>query len=155
MNASRMHVVVAVILWAAVLGSSLAWTQGPSPTKHLGTKERARVALSHALPKLDGKHLKATVVEVHYGPGEFSPPHSHPCAVIGYVVEGALRTQVKGEPEATYKAGESFYEAPNGVHVVSANASQTETATFIAYFVCDHNTPLSSDVPEIATPGGK
>jgi quercetin dioxygenase-like cupin family protein len=62
---------------------------------------------------------------------------------------------VKGEPEAIYRAGESFYEAPNGVHVVSANASQTEAATFIAYFVCDHNTPLSSDVPERVTPGGK
>ena len=155
MNASRMRVGIAAILYSAVLGSQLAWTQGPSPIKHLGTKERARVALSHALPKLDGEHLKATVVEVHYGPGESSPPHSHPCAVIGHVVEGALRTQVKGEPEATYRAGESFYEAPNGVHVVSANASQTEAATFVAYFVCDHDTPLSSDVPEIATPGGK
>jgi quercetin dioxygenase-like cupin family protein len=154
-NAFRRRVEVAVILGAAVLGSSLAWTQGPSPMKHPETKERARVALSQALPKLNGDHLKATVVEVHYGPGESSPPHSHPCAVIGYVVEGALRTQVKGEPEAIYKAGESFYEAPNGVHVVSANASQTEAATFIAYFVCDHNTPLSSDVPKIATPGGK
>jgi quercetin dioxygenase-like cupin family protein len=104
---------------------------------------------------LNGEHLKATVVEVHYGHGESSPPHRHACAVIGYVVEGALRTQVKGEPEAIYKAGESFYEAPNSVHLVSANASQTEAATFIAYFVCDHDTPLSSDVPEIATPGGK
>jgi len=155
MNASRMRVGVAVILYAAVLGSPLAWTQGPTPTKHPETKERARVALSHALPKLNGEHLKATVVEVHYGPGESSPPHSHPCAVIGYVVEGALRTQVKGEPEAIYKAGESFYEAPNSVHLVSANASQTEAATFIAYFVCDHDTPLSSDMPESATPGGK
>jgi len=125
------------------------------PTKHPETKERARVALSHALPELNGEHLKATVVEVHYGPGESSPPHSHPCAVIGYVVEGALRTQVKGQPEAIYKAGEGFYEAPNGVHLVSANASQTEAATFIAYFVCDHDTPLSRDVPEIAAPGGK
>ena len=155
MNASRVRVGVAVILCAAVLESPLAWTQGPSPTMHPETKERARVALSQALPKLNGDHLKATVVEVHYGPGEASPSHSHPCAVIGYVVEGALRTQVKGEPEAIYRAGESFYEAPNGVHVVSANASQTEPATFIAYFVCDHNTPLSSDVPERVTPGGK
>lgn len=69
MNASRMGVGVAVILCAAV-GSPLAWTQGPSPTKHPETKERARVALSHALPELNGEHLKATVVEVHYGPGE-------------------------------------------------------------------------------------
>jgi quercetin dioxygenase-like cupin family protein len=144
-----------LVLGAAALGSSLAWTQGPSRMNHLETKERARVALSQALPKLNGDHLKATVVEVHYGPGEFSPTHSHPCAVIGYVVEGALRTQVKGEPEAIYKAGESFYEAPNGVHIVSANASRTEPATFIAYFVCDHNTPLSVDIPGIATPGGE
>jgi quercetin dioxygenase-like cupin family protein len=154
MNASGMLVGVAVILCAAA-GSPLAWTQGPSPTKHPETKERARVALSHELPKLDGEHLRATVVEVHYGPGESSPPHSHACAVIGYVVEGALRTQVKGESEAIYKAGESFYEAPNGVHVVSANASQTEAATFIAYFVCEHDTPLTSDLPKIATPGGQ
>jgi quercetin dioxygenase-like cupin family protein len=155
MNASRMCVGVAVILYAAVLGSPLAWTQGPSPTKQPETKERARIALSHVLPKLNGEHLKATVVEVHYGPGESSPPHSHPCAVIAYVVEGALRTHVKGEPEVIYKAGEGFYEAPNGAHIVSANASQTEAATFIAYFICDHNTALSSEIAENATPGGK
>ena len=47
-------------------------------------------------------HVKTTLVEVNYGPGEASPPHSHPCAVIGYVVEGAIRTQVEGEPEHTY-----------------------------------------------------
>ena len=155
MNAFRMRVGVAVILWSAVLGSPMAWTQAPSGATHPETKKRARVALSQALPKLDGTHLKATVVEVHYGPGESSPPHSHPCAVIGYVVEGALRTRVKGEPEAIYKAGETFYEAPNGVHVVSANASQTEPATFISYFVCDHDTPLSSGVQETTHPGAK
>ena len=155
MTPYRIRVSVAVVLWTAALGRPLAESQAPYGTTHPETKERARVALSQVLPKLDGTHLKATVVEVHYGPGESSPPHSHPCAVIGYVVEGALRTQVKGEPEAIYKAGEAFYEAPNGVHVVSANASQSEAATFIAYFVCDHNAPLSRDVPESATPGGK
>jgi quercetin dioxygenase-like cupin family protein len=158
MIASRTVVGVAVLLYAAVLGIPLAWAQGPSPspaTKHPETRERARVTLSHALPKLNGEHLKATVVEVHYGPGESSLPHSHPCAVIGYVVAGALRTQVKGSAETTYKAGESFYEAPNRVHLISANASQIVPATFIVYFVCDHDTPLSRDVPEIAAPEGK
>jgi len=43
-----------------------------------GDQERAAFACSHALPKLDGNHLKATVVEVHYGTGESSPAHSHP-----------------------------------------------------------------------------
>jgi quercetin dioxygenase-like cupin family protein len=104
---------------------------------------------------LDGDHLKATVVEVHYAAGESSPPHSHPCAVIGYVIAGALRTRAGSEPEAIYRAGEGFYEAPNLVHELSANASQTEPATFLAYFVCDHDAPLSTDVPEPAHRGAK
>jgi quercetin dioxygenase-like cupin family protein len=113
------------------------------------TKDRARVVFAHALPHLDGNHLNATVVEVNYGPDEFSPPHTHPCAVVGYVVEGALRTRVAGESETVFKAGESFYEAPNSVHAVSANASSTEPAKLLAYFVCDHDTPLSRNVPDM------
>ena len=109
--------------------------------------EAARILFTHALPVLDGGRLTASVVEVTYGPGESSARHSHPCAVIGYVIEGAVRMQVKGEPEATYKAGQSFYEAPNGVHSISANASKTERARFLAYFTCDHETPLTVPAP--------
>jgi quercetin dioxygenase-like cupin family protein len=98
---------------------------------------------SHALPQLDGGHLKAIVVQVDYAPGESDKPHSHPCTVIGYVAQGAIRFQVKGGPESVYKAGESFYEAPNGVHQVSANASDKEPARLIAFFICDHETKLT------------
>lgn len=99
---------------------------------------------SHTLPQLDGSHLRAIVVEVNYAPGEADKPHSHPCTVIGYVAQGAIRFQVKGgAPEAVYKAGESFYEAPNGVHQVSANASDKEPAKLIAFFICDHEGPLT------------
>jgi quercetin dioxygenase-like cupin family protein len=99
---------------------------------------------SHSLPPLDGSHLHATVVEVNYAPGEADKPHSHPCTVIGYVAQGGIRFQVKdGGPVAIYKAGESFYEAPNGVHQVSANASDKEPAKLIAFFICDHETKLT------------
>jgi quercetin dioxygenase-like cupin family protein len=117
--------------------------------------EAARVVFTHGLPVLDGGRLEAKLVEVTYGPGESSHAHSHPCAVIGYVIEGAVRMQVKGEPEATYKAGQSFYEAPNGVHAISANASKTERARFIAYFTCDHEAPLTVAVPESKAGEGK
>jgi len=104
---------------------------------------------------MDGNHLGVTVVEVTYGPGGSSPAHSHPCPVIGYVVEGAYRTQVKGEPEATYRAGESFYEEPDGIHLISANASDQEPVRFIASFLCDREAPLSVDVPEtVSAPAG-
>lgn len=142
------------LLFATVAGS-LAWAKVQVGVSHSIAKQRARVVFSQALPKLDGDDLKATVVEVNYGPGESSPAHTHPCPVIGYVVEGAIRTQVKGESEMIYRAGESFYEAPNGIHAVSANAGKAEPAKFVAYFVCDRNTPLSTDVPAARTPGGK
>jgi quercetin dioxygenase-like cupin family protein len=142
------------ILYFALVASSAAPPQ-TGGSASLDKVERARIAFAHALPELDGRHLKATLVEVTYGPGESSMPHSHPCAVIGTMLEGALRMQVKGEPERTYKAGESFYEAPNGVHQVSANASQQGRARFLAYFVCDHEGPLSVDAPQSERAEGK
>lgn len=113
----------------------------------LSSGEEAQEVFTHALPALDGGHLTAHVVEVTYGPAEASKTHSHPCAVIVFVIEGAVRMQVKGEPEAIYKAGQSFYEAPNGIHAISANASKTKPARFLAYFTCDHETPLTVAKP--------
>ena len=115
------------------------------------TKSTAdRVVLSRSLPVMKGDKLRITVLEVAYAPGEASPAHSHPCPVVAYVVSGAIRSQVKGEPEAVYRAGESFFEPANGVHLISANASKTERAKFVAYFLCDHETKLS--VPPIDSP---
>src|ERR1700690_813231 len=107
-----------IISTAAVAGGRLVIARAASERTQEKI-ERSRVAFSHDLPPLLGDKLSVTIVEVNYGPGESSEPHSHPCPVIGYVLEGTLRTQVKGEPEATYKAGESFYEGPNGVHLIS------------------------------------
>jgi quercetin dioxygenase-like cupin family protein len=112
-----------------------------------GKPSRTRIALTRALPALDGKHLTATVTEVTYEPGGVSPSHSHPCPVIVHVIEGAIRSQVQGEPEAIYRAGQTFYEAPNGVHAVAANASRQVPARFLAIAVCDHDGPLTVPTP--------
>jgi len=145
---------LSAILFTALLacyGAPARLSANPPQAKH----EHSRVAFSHALPSLNGDHLEATVVEVNYGPGESSPPHTHPCAVIGYIIQGTYRSQVKGEPEAIYKAGESFYEAPNGVHQVSANASAKDPLKFLAFFTCDHQAPLSTDVSQNKSAGEK
>jgi quercetin dioxygenase-like cupin family protein len=117
------------------------------------TPPRSRVAIAQALPALDGGHLEATVVEVTYEPGGANTAHRHPCPVIGYVIEGSVRMQVKGQAERIYTPGDTFYEAPTDVHVVSANASPDKPARFLAYFVCDRKTPLS--VPVADSPSGR
>jgi quercetin dioxygenase-like cupin family protein len=144
-----------MVVWTTLASGQIVAPRVTSNAAQNNAAEQDRVAFSHALPRSDGAHLKATIVEVTYGPGGSSPPHTHPCAVIGYVLRGALRTQVKGEPERIYKAGESFYEMPGGVHLISANASGKAPVKFLAYFVCDHDTPLSVAPPESPQPGGK
>ena len=128
---------------AHLVWSHQVWSSAPNQAK-----DRARIVLSQQLSRMDGDHLKGVMVEVRYGPGEASSPHTHPCAVIGYVAEGTIRTQVQGEPEMIYHSGQGFYEPPNGVHLISANASSTEPARLIAYLICDRDAPLSVDVPD-------
>ena len=106
-----------------------------------------RSLLSQRLPALDGTRLDARLVEVTYAPGGASTAHRHPCPVVGYVIEGALRMQLAGQPERIVRAGESFYESPADIHAVSANASDTQPARFLAYFTCDRETPTSVPVP--------
>jgi quercetin dioxygenase-like cupin family protein len=136
-------------LWPAALFTTRAAIHAPSSQ----TDARSRTVFSQALPRLDGSRLQVTTVEVTYPPGGSSAPHSHPCPVIGYVLKGAVRMQVKGGAPSIYKAGDSFYEAPNGIHLVSQNLSAKEPATFLAYFVCDHSTPLSVKVPAARSEG--
>jgi quercetin dioxygenase-like cupin family protein len=131
-------VAIAAVCMAAQLTRGVAQERAP----------RSRTAFSGKLPALDGQHLEATLVEVTQVPGGASMPHRHPCPVVGYVLEGALRMQIKGQPERIVKAGETFFEAPTDVHAVSANASQDAPARFLAYFVCDRATPLSVPVTE-------
>jgi len=126
--------------------SILLAAQAPGPAAEATPPERARLAFSHKLPRLDGERLQAKLVEVTYGPGESSAPHSHPCPIVGYVLEGAVRMRVEGSPEAVYKAGEAFYEEADAKHLVSANVSRTERARFLAMFICDHDAPLSTEV---------
>lgn len=139
---------VAIGFCCAFMAANPVVSQSAAGQAEAPTKDRARVVLAQQLPKFRGDFLKATLVEVNYGPGEASKPHSHPCAVMAYVVAGAIRSQVEGHALAIYKAGESFYEAPNDMHLVSANASSTEPARFVAYLLCAHEGPLSVVAPQ-------
>src|SRR5215475_8202620 len=95
---------------------------------------RVREALVQTLPALACDHLQAKLVEVTYPPGAASSPHRHSSPVIVYVLSGAVRSRVGDQPERIYHAGEVFYEAPNQLHAVSANASETKSASFLACF---------------------
>ena len=101
--------------------------------------KNAKVTLvyQHELPNVPGKSMRGVLVE--YGPGGYSPCHTHPKSAFIYatVLEGAIRSQVNDGPVTTYEAGQSFSEMPGERHGVSANASKTKPAKLLAVFVVD------------------
>jgi quercetin dioxygenase-like cupin family protein len=101
---------------------------------------KVTVVYRHELPNVPGKSMMGVLVE--YGPGGYSPGHTHPKSAFIYatVLEGAIRSQVNDGPVTTYKAGQNWSEVPGDRHVVSANASETQPAKLLAVFVVDTNT---------------
>jgi quercetin dioxygenase-like cupin family protein len=101
--------------------------------------KNAKVTLvyQHELPNVPGKSIKGVLVE--YGPGGYSPGHTHPKSAYAAVLEGAIRSQVNDGPVTTYNAGQSFSELPGDRYGVSANASKTKPAKLLAVFVVDTN----------------
>lgn len=101
--------------------------------------KNAKVTLvyEHALPDVPGKSVKGVLVE--YGPGGYSPAHTHAKSALIYatVLEGAIRSKVNDGPVKTYRVGENFTELPGDHHGVSANASDTKPAKLLAVFVVD------------------
>ena len=79
---------------------------------------------------------------VDFPPGFSSPIHRHNAQVSVYVLEGSVVMQVRGGKELTLRPGQSFYEDPNDVHVVSRNASSTESAKFLVFLINKKGAPL-------------
>jgi quercetin dioxygenase-like cupin family protein len=103
----------------------------------------ATVAFTTELPNVPGKSLTAVVVR--YAPGEATPPHHHAGSVYVYVLSGAIRSQTStGGPVKVYQAGDTFFEPPGSIHLVSANASTTEPASLLAVFVADNGAVLTT-----------
>lgn len=89
---------------------------------------------------------EAVMITVEYPPGASDPAHRHNAEVFIYVLEGSIIMQVDGRPPVTLKAGQTFYEGPNDVHVGGRNASKTKPAKFLVFFVKQKDAPLL--VPE-------
>jgi len=77
------------------------------------------------------------VREIRLGPGQQGGRHLHPCAVLGYIVEGSALYQLEGEAVQTLPAGSAFYEPADTVIANFGNASSSEPMTFIAFYLLD------------------
>ena len=90
---------------------------------------------------------EGVMLTVEYPPGASSPKHRHNAHTFVYVLEGTLIMQVEGGERMTLKPGDTFYETPEDIHTVSMNASKTEPAKALVFFVKRQGEPMTVPVP--------
>jgi quercetin dioxygenase-like cupin family protein len=124
---------IGMFLFAAMTAVA-AQAAGPAP------EAKVTPLMQKDLPEMPGKEGEMIVVE--YPPGSVDPVHRHHAHAFVYVLSGSIIMQVKGGKQVTVKPGETFYEGPNDVHTVGRNASKTEPAKFVVFFIKDKGAPV-------------
>ena len=114
-----------VTILLGLLAIGLAVVAGGQPTTGAGGfSELHRVEVAGA------SDLEA-VMGLIKRPGEsIGAKHYHPGGEFGFVLEGAVTIATESEPEATLRAGSSFYQPPGAWHVVSTAAEGARTVVF-------------------------
>jgi len=78
---------------------------------------------------------RVEIARIELAPLQETGRHHHPCTVVGYVADGTIRFQPEGGEELTLRAGDAFHEPANAPMAHFDNVSETETATFIAFYL--------------------
>jgi quercetin dioxygenase-like cupin family protein len=106
----------------------------------LMAQETITPLMTHGLAEVPGKEVLMYTVD--FPAGFSSPIHRHNAQVSVYVMDGSVVMQVKGGKEVTLGPGQSFYEGPDDIHVVSRNASSTKPAKFLVFLIHKQGAPI-------------
>jgi quercetin dioxygenase-like cupin family protein len=85
---------------------------------------------------------EGAMITVEYAPGGADVVHRHNAQAFVYVLKGKVVMQVRGGKPLMLGPGQTFYEGPDDVHLVGRNASSTESAKFLVFFVKDKGAPI-------------
>ena len=110
--------------------------------------EAADVKELFAIDLADYPGKESRMLEVSYPPGARDMVHRHNAHALVYVLEGEIVMQLKGKPAVTLKAGQTFYEGPEDVHVVGRNASATQPARFVVVLLKAKGAPVLTPATE-------
>ena len=83
-----------------------------------------------------------------YPPGTSNPPHRHNAHLFLHVLEGQLIVQLKGGQPVTLNPGDTYYEAPDDIHMVSRNPSDSVPAKALIFMVKKIGAPATTLVKD-------
>ncbi|MEN5058430.1 cupin domain-containing protein [Sphingobacterium kitahiroshimense] len=104
-------------------------------------KVPAQVILKQLIESSGKKEQEVQMVVVTFAPGDSSKAHRHPIPTFVYVLEGEIESTFEGKV-SHYRAGDAFYETPNGLHSGTKNMSKDKPAKLVAFFVGDKGVPF-------------
>ena len=131
---------VLLALWMASTRLAPTPTQDASAPRRSG--EIARYALTGALEGFD-----AVLIELNFQPGVSAPEHRHPGPIIGYVVDGQMRTAIDHQPDQIVPAGGTFFEPHGALHTAFSSAKPDEPVHAVAVLVVPSGSPLTERPP--------
>jgi quercetin dioxygenase-like cupin family protein len=138
MTPSKPMLVLAFLITSALIPTSTLMAQRTA-TPSLA-QETITPLITKDLAVLPGEQVLMYTVD--FPPDFSSPVHRHNAQVSVYVLEGSVVMQVRGQKELTLGPGQSFYEDPSDIHVVSRNASSTKPAKFLVFLINKKGAPL-------------
>ena len=106
--------------------------------------DKVRALMSKDLAAAADREL--SMITVQYSPGESTPAHRHHAQAMLYVLEGSIVMQAKGKAAVTLTKGQTWYEGPDDVHLVSRNASDSAPAKYLVFMVKDKGAPILTPI---------
>ena len=123
-------IILSIAIAVCVIAAQFAPAAPPPDVKEM---------MSKPFPDIPDKEgLRLTV---SYPPGGADEIHRHNAHAFVYVIEGSVVMQLRDVKPVTLKAGETFYEGPNEVHIVGRNASDSKPAKFVVFLVKKQGVP--------------
>lgn len=108
----------------------------------MAVAQEAKVTPLFSKDLKDSPSKEGVMLVVEYPPGNADPMHRHNAHGFIYILEGSVVMQVKGGKQVTLGPGQTFYEGPDDVHVVGRNASNTQPAKLLVFFLKDKGAPV-------------
>jgi quercetin dioxygenase-like cupin family protein len=137
----RVPVPVALALLLVMVWVASARTQPAPAPDASGPRRSGEVARYPLTGPLEG--YDAVVLELNFGPGASAPEHRHPGFVVGYVVDGQMRTAVNHERDQLVPAGGTFFEPTGILHTAFGSANAEAPVRILAFMVVPSGSGLT------------
>jgi quercetin dioxygenase-like cupin family protein len=98
---------------------------------------RREPVLTQPLPSANPPVHLVTGARIRFAPGQPTGVHRHPMSTVGVVTQGSFIFQPEGEESRVLHAGDGFFEPAGQTMLQFDNASSTEPAEIVCYYLTD------------------